>query len=602
MSLSLHSRRDRRGRQRPALRRRQLGPVLVLATLVVAGAGLLVSSRLAGARTHLLLAGSDLQASRHALSQRDAAAARDRLGRAAAHLRSAQAKATTAPLGLLGRFPVAGSPVRAAADAARGGLAAVAAGSAIVDASSSFPTSASAAVDGHDLSAFHGAAVRSQQAVAVARRHLLRARATLSGPAGAVLPLVSAPARAMRDEIDRGVRELDGAGRGLTLLADLTGPTTEARLLLLAQDSLELRPTGGYIGSYGVLHFSRGTVTLEKYEATEDLPAPTPPATPPPELARYLPRHWGLSNANWWPDFPTSAAAAGELFRRQGGGDIHGVLALTELASARLVGALGFVKLPSYPEPVVEEGFEERIVRELELKRPLDQPRKKFLVELATAMIDRLFDLPADKLPAVTGAFRRSIAAGDIQLWFADPAWQRQLAGTVMAGALPRTEADFLMVVDSNMVASKANLDLRKDVHYKVERVSGGRFVGHVRVELRNEGRKTPINPFYGSHLRVYAPAGARLLGADGAQTAQPAADGPFEVFSQQIVVDPEANGVATFDYELPERVAADGRYELTWVRQPGTPHDRLRVDVAGASAQSDPAKRSLVVERTMAR
>ena len=574
----------------------------MLATLVVAGVGLLVSSRLAGARTDLLLARSDLQASRRALSQRDDATARERLGRATARLRSAHAKATAGPVGLLGNIPLAGSPVRAAADAARGGLAAVAAGEAVVDASSSFPTSASAAVDGHDLAAFHAAAVRSQEAVSGAGHHLARARAALSGPAGAVLPLVSAPARAMRDEIDRGMRELDGAGRGLTLLADLTGPTTEARLLLLAQDSLELRPTGGYIGSYGVLHFSRGTVALEKYEATEDLPAPAPPANPPPDLARYLPRQWGLSNANWWPDFPTSAAAAGELFRRQGGGDIDGVLALTELASARLVGALGSLKLPSYAEPVVEEGFGRRIVHEVELKRPLDQPRKKFLVELSTAMFDRLFDLPADKLPAVTGAFRHSIAAGDIQLWFADPAWQRQLAGTVVAGALPRTDADFLMVVDSNMVASKANLDLRKEVHYKVERVSGGRLVGHVRVELRNEGRKTPINPFYGSYLRVYAPAGARLLGADDPQTAQRAVDGPFEVFSEQIVVDPEGNGVATFDYELPARVAAGGRYELTWVRQPGTPHDRLRVDVAGASAQSDPARRSLVVQRTLAR
>lgn len=582
--------------------RGRAGPLLVLVTLALAGLALLVSSRLASARAELHLAGSELQASRRALAQRDDVAARDSLDRAEAGLRSARTSARAAPMGLLGAVPLVGSPVRATADVARAGLAAVAAGRVILGASSSFPTSASAAVDGRDLSAFHAAAVRSEEAVVEADRHLTRARAALSGPAGAALPLVSSPARTLRDEIDHSVGELDGAGRGLSLLAALTAPTTEARLLLLVQDSLELRPTGGYVGSYGILRISRGTLTLEKYEATEDLPAPVPPANPPPELAKYLPRQWGLSNANWWPDFPTSAAAAGEMFRRQGGGQIDGVLALTELASARLIGALGSLKLPSYPEPVVEEGLDERIVHEVELKVPLDQPRKKFLVELSTVMFDRLFQLPADRLPAVTGAVRRSIAAGDIQLWFVDPAWQQDIAGTAVTGALPRTDADFLMVVDANMVASKANIDVRKQVLYTVGRGSGGRLLGHVQVTLRDDGSKTLINPFYGSYLRVYAPSGSRLLDEGGTQTAQPAVDGPFEVFSQQVVVEPGGTAVATFDYELPERIAAGGPYRLTWVRQAGTPLDDLRVDVGGASAHADPAKRLWLVERTTAR
>ena len=43
------------------------------------------------------------------------------------------------------------------------------------------------------------------------------------------------------------------------------------RLLLLSQDTLELRATGGFIGSFGVLRFSHGTARLEDFRATEDL-------------------------------------------------------------------------------------------------------------------------------------------------------------------------------------------------------------------------------------------------------------------------------------------------------------------------------------------
>ena len=574
--------------------------VAVLAGLALFLLSLLAVSHLVSARRQLLLVGSDLRASRQALTKRDDGAAKAVLDRADRRLNGASASASAFPLGAVRAVPLLGSPVRASATAVRAGREGVAAARTLVDASASFPTSASSAVDGHDLAAFHAAAARSQAAAYEADRRLGRADAALAGPSGAFLPPVSSPARAMRAELAKGRKELGAVGGGLNLLADLTGPTSDVRLLFLAQDTLELRPTGGFIGSYGILHFYRGTVTLEKYQDAQELPAAEPAATAPLELARWLPKAWGLTNANWWPDFPTSAAAAGELFQRQGGGEVDGVLAMTELATARLIGALGAIQLPGYAKPVTEEGFDRRVLYEVELKRPLDQPRKKFLVELSTAVFDRLFSLPAEKLPAVTDAVRRSIGAGDIQLWFTDPARQKLLAGTVIAGQLPRTDRDMLMVVDANLLAGKANLDVRKSVDYRVER-DRGRLVGRVRVEIRNEGTKSPLNLFYRSHLRVYAPAGARLIPSEASQGSGEAVDGPFQVFSQDLVVDPGSTRVATFDYVLPERVAPNGKYHLTWVRQVGTPDDRLRLDVAGRSAESDPGSRMLRLERRLA-
>lgn len=581
------------GTDRPASPIRRIFVAAGLAMLLL---GLLAVSHLVSARRQLLLVGSDLRAARQALTERDDAGATVILDRADRRLDGAEAKSSSFPLNVVRIVPLVGSPARASTTAVGAGREGVAAARALVAASSSFPTSASAKVDGHDLAAFHAAAVRSQAAVAEASVRLGRADAALAGPAGALLPPVSGPAKSMRAELDKSRKELVTIGGGLNLLADLTGPASDVRLLFIAQDTLELRPTGGFIGSYGILRFFHGTVTLEEYHDAQDLPAPVPAVRAPFELERWLPKAWGLTNANWWPDFPTSAAAAGELFRRQGGGKVDGVLAMTELATARLIGALGAIQLPGYAKPVIEDGFARRVIYEVEEKLPRDQPRKKFLIELSTVVFDRLFDLPADKLPAVTDAVRRSIGAGDIQLWFADPTRQRELEGTVVAGQLPRTDGDMLMVVDANLTASKANLEVRKIVDYRVERDSEGRLVGHVRVEIRNDGVRSRINPLYNSSIRVYAPEGAKLLDP-ATHAAQRAADGPFEVFSQDMQVDPGETGVATFEYVLPGRVVEDGRYRLTWVRQVGTPGDRLRVDVAGRSAQVDPVSRSLRVE-----
>jgi hypothetical protein len=573
---------------------------MVLGGLVLLGLGLLATSHLLTARRQLVLGGNDLRASRQALTKRDDNAATAILDRADRHLVGAASSASSFPLGVTRFVPLLGSPARASATAARAGRNGVAAARSLVEASASFPTSASAAVDGHDLSAFHAAAVRSQAAVAEANARLDRADAELSGPAGAILPPVSGPARSMRAELAHSRTELAAAGRGMSLLDDLTSPMVDIRLLLLSQDSLELRPTGGYIGSYGVLHFANGTVKLEKYEATEDLPAANPPALPPEGLGLYLPKAWGLSNVNWWPDFATTAVAAKEMYKRQGGADVDGVLALTELATARLVGALGPLQLPDYAKPVVEAGFDTRVVFEVEQKVPADVPRKKFLVELANTLFGQLFDLPAAKLPAVTTAVGNSIGTGDIQLWFKDPARQRLIAGAAVAGRLPRTAGDFLMVVDANMAASKANLGVSKQVDYRVDREKDGRLVGHLRVQVDNAGARSTINPLYNSYLRVYVPAGSTLVAPDGHQAANPAIDGPFQVFTQPLVVQPEQQGVATFDYVLPEVVSNASTYRLTWVRQAGTPNDRLRVAVKGGSAQAHPGIRTLRFERQL--
>jgi len=68
------------------------------------------------------------------------------------------------------------------------------------------------------------------------------------------------------------------------------------------------------------------------------------------------------------------------------------------------------------------------------------------------------------------------------------------------------------MVVDANLTASKANLEVTKQVDYRVERRADGCLVAQVRVETRNDGAESPINPLYNSYLRVYAPGGSELL------------------------------------------------------------------------------------------
>ena len=547
-----------------------------------------------GARNDLAAAHRELDAAQQSLAAAQEDQATDRLDRAETRLKAVQDRMNLLPATLVGKVPLLGSPVRAIDAAAGAGLEVVAAGDVLAGAVASSPLSGDKGLDGSDLSPFHDAAGDVTDDLDRAEDHLRKAAGMLEGPSSASLPMIADLAGSTGDTVDQAIDRLDGARRGLSLLEDLTASGTDARILLLAQDTLELRPTGGFIGSFGVLRFSNGTVDLERYDSFDSLPPPNPPMDPPPYLKEALPAWWGISNVNWWPDFPTTAETAQEMFKRQGGGEVDGVIAITEQLLGDLLGVLGPIQVPGYAEPVVQKGFDQRVLYEVELKRPRDEPRKKFLIELSKIVFDRLFELSGDELVGARDVIDAAVGQGLVQAWFADPSRQELVDGTAWSGALPRTQGDFLMVVDANLTASKANAGVTKDVTYRVDRLQGGGLLGRVDVVVSNGGeRDESLNPYYNGYLRIYAPKGARLVGEDeDVGNAGVADDGPFQVFNAYVDVDPGERQRITFRYVLPASVD-DGDYRLTWLRQSGTQRDELTAIVNGDAHDVDPLDKS---------
>ena len=561
---------------------------------------LLSLARLISARQELNTARLRMEASRNEVLARHDDEARAALSEAGRKITGARHDLALPPIRVLSAIPLVGSPWRAAGDAAAAGKHGVAAGRVMIDAASSFPNAGGSGLAGHDVTAIHAAITKTNVALVEANAELAAADRDLAGARHAVLPVIASPARAMSGAIGDARTQLQSASRVVSLLNTLLDPAGDHRFLLLAQDTLEARPTGGFIGSFGVLHVAQGKLTLERYEDSRTLPAPDPPLDPPPDLAPSLPRYWGLSNTDWWPDFPTSASVAKEMFKRQGGGDVDGVISVTEHLLGDLVGVLGPIQLPDYDKPVVEDGFDQRVVYEVELKKPPDVPQKKFLILLAKDVLDRLFSAPPDKVPDLAKAFGGAASSGDLQIWMADPKLQNTVLQTGVSGALPRANQDFVMLTDANVEASKANAGLVRTMSYRVDH-RGDHYYGHFEAIYENQAPQSPTNPFYLGYLRLYVPAGARLLNAHDNQFAQGTAsdDGQFDVFAQYVQVDPLTQKKVVFDYQLPDRVAPDGHYQLVWARQAGAPRDTQIAVIRGRTYHGVATKRSFVAKRS---
>jgi len=140
----------------------------------------------------------------------------------------------------------------------------------------------------------------------------------------------------------------------------LFGYGASVQWLVIGQNDQELRPTGGFMGSMGLVTLEDGEVTAQDYRSSVEFdPAGGPPGrTPPAPLIHYLGLgDWYVRDANWSPDFPSSAEEILALLQQDQGLAPAGIVALDSHAVALLIEVFGPLAVPEYPEPLTPENW-----------------------------------------------------------------------------------------------------------------------------------------------------------------------------------------------------------------------------------------------------
>jgi hypothetical protein len=98
----------------------------------------------------------------------------------------------------------------------------------------------------------------------------------------------------------------------------------EKTFLILFQNNMELRPGGGFIGSFGILKIRDGRVTKFDVHDTGNFDGRIPDTvTPPYPMEQTLKIHsWKLRDSNWSPDWKENALQAIDFYRLGGREDL----------------------------------------------------------------------------------------------------------------------------------------------------------------------------------------------------------------------------------------------------------------------------------------
>lgn len=302
----------------------------------------------------------------------------------------------------------------------------------------------------------------------------------------------------------------------------LLGFEGKRRYLILFQNNMELRPGGGFIGSYGLLDVEKGKMTdfkiYDVYDADGKL---TDHIEPPYPLRRYLgAAHWYLRDSNFSLDFPTSANQAINFLKLETGESVDGVIAIDTDFLRNMLSVFGSVTLPDYKETVTRDNF--YLLTQSHAEKdffPGSTQKKDFLRSLANALLEKFTESKQIPYQRFLKELGESAKEKHLLFAFPDSATQQLFTVNNLSSALwdgrkreTNTFLDSVGVIDTNVGTNKANFYLSRSLQQEVTINDKGEVRTTVKVIYENTSRKgSPFGGDYKNYIRFLVPAHATL-------------------------------------------------------------------------------------------
>lgn len=320
--------------------------------------------------------------------------------------------------------------------------------------------------------------------------------------------LRSTPLQSLLNDSARQMTRLNEVAAALDTL--LQG---KHRYIILLQNSDELRPTGGFMGSYALVELDQGTMTTFEIQ---DIYVPDGQyqgfTQAPPGIDEYLSSGKGLRlpDSNWNPDFPAAAQEISSFFALGGVNAVEGVITVNLQVAEDLLRVLGPLHLPDYDQTVTAENLS--ILARLDRDEffPGSQQKRQFLQALLTQFKISTADLTPQQLTTIAEILRKAAHQKNIQGYSTNPAVQAVIARNNATGMLSTQRSPrYLFLVESNVGINKANRLVNREVALNLQQDTTS-----LTVHFKNKNPETTVKAERGEYInyqRIFVPSSQRV-------------------------------------------------------------------------------------------
>lgn len=319
--------------------------------------------------------------------------------------------------------------------------------------------------------------------------------------------------------LQRSVQELVSVS---DQLLTFLGHERNRRYLFLFQNDHELRATGGFISSFALLDISQGQITKLEVPGggTYDLQGWLTEQVLAPEPLRLVNPHWNAQDANWWPDFPTSAEKFIWFYEHSGGPSVDGVIAITPTVVEEFLKQTGPIDMTeTYGEKMSAENFRTFAEAQSAAQRDVEGGTpKQFIADFAPKFLNQVFSTRQENLLGMLQTFYGFLREKHILFYLVDEQEQAAFSEFGWTGAMLQAPQDYLSVINTNIAGGPTDGRIDQIITHDATIQNDGSI--EVRVEVERLHRGDPDHPEEGvknmDYMRFYVPEGSVLVSASG--------------------------------------------------------------------------------------
>ncbi len=310
---------------------------------------------------------------------------------------------------------------------------------------------------------------------------------------------------------------LDNSG----IFIDLLGGNGPRKYLFLFQNNQEMRPTGGFIGSYGLLDINNGHVRKFFIDGIFNPDGQLREKIVPPIPIQKVSATWSLHDSNWWPDFPTSAKKAISFYEKTGGPTVDGIITITPTVMQKLLEITGPIKMEEYDVTFNSQNFIEKAQYEVEIDydKEENQP-KKILADLAPQILEKIFNAKdINTVSKVLDVLSTSLNQKQILLYSENSDLQEIISQKGWSGEILDSPKDYLCVINTNINGYKSDGVIEENIEHRAEIQDDGLIIDNLTITRKHNGGNSDYqwwNKVNADYLRIYVPQGSKLLEVSG--------------------------------------------------------------------------------------
>lgn len=328
----------------------------------------------------------------------------------------------------------------------------------------------------------------------------------------------------------------------------------DKRYLLVFQNNTELRASGGFIGSYALIDFRNGEITNLEVPSggSYDTEAGLKTKIAAPYALQLVNPLWHFWDANWWPDWPTTARKLMWFYEESDGPTVDGVISFTPTVFEKILAAIGPIDMTKGYDVVLDaDNFWLETQRITEAKNLVatssatstmvidtkitsstasstlaqdDDKPKKIIGDLMGKIIEEMPKrLNKEVFMNLVGVIEDSLNEKHVMFYLSDPELQSKSHEYGWDGAMKNTAFDYLMVVNTNVAGGKTDRVIRETISHEAEIQKDGSIIDTVTIKREHTGEKW--QEFTGVRnndwLRVYVPLGSELISYEGFSTPE---------------------------------------------------------------------------------